>query len=188
MFRQLRMAALNSPYTGDIHGVRGADYACYRESRRSGLRGTFRAFLSSRSQNIDSIVRLADRKLPVSNVRGEVLFNTWIEMFDGDGAPFPHPPRIYSFSGKNVLSDLTWPNKVIWHGALVNGERALDTSCDAWHTAARDKVGLAGSLQGARLLEQSHYSCDKKLIVLCIEATSEIFTMRRRRDLSSLRR
>lgn len=128
------MAALNEPYTGDIHGVRGADYYCYREARRAGLRGTFRAFLSSRVQNVDSIVRQADRKLPVSNLRGEVLFNSWADMFKGDGAPFPHPPRIYSFSGKNVLTDLSWPHKAAWHGALVNGERALDTSCDAWHS------------------------------------------------------
>lgn len=184
---QLRMAALNEAYTGDVHGVRGADYACYREARRAGLGGTFRAFLSSRVQNVDSIVRQADRKLPVSNLRGEVLFNSWSEMFKGDGAPFPHPPRIYSFNGKNVLTDLSWPNKAVWHGALPNGERALDTSCDAWHSASNDKVGLAGSLQGQRLLEQNLYTCDKKFILLCIEATSELFVQRRRRDLNSKR-
>ncbi|XP_017777566.1 PREDICTED: collagen alpha-1(XVIII) chain isoform X3 [Nicrophorus vespilloides] len=180
----LRMAALNEAYTGDVHGVRGADYACYRESRRAGLRGTFRAFLSSRVQNVDSIVRQADRKLPVANLRGEILFNSWMEMFKGDGAPFPHPPRIFSFSGKNVLTDLSWPNKATWHGALVNGERALDTSCDAWHADSRDKVGLAGSLRGPRLLEQSSYSCDKKLVLLCIEATSEISPQRRKRSVN----
>ncbi|XP_064211891.1 collagen alpha-1(XV) chain isoform X4 [Tribolium castaneum] len=183
--KMLRMAALNEAYTGDVHGVRGADYSCYREARRAGLRGTFRAFLSSRVQNVDSIVRLADRKLPVSNLRGEVLFNSWSEMFKGDGAPFPHPPRIYSFNGKNVLTDLSWPHKAVWHGALVNGERALDTSCDAWHSASRDKVGLAGSLKGPTLLEQTPYTCDKKLILLCIEATSELFVQRKRRDLDS---
>lgn len=178
------MAALNEPYTGDIHGLRGADYACYRESKRAGLRGTFRAFLSSRVQNVDSIVRQLDRKLPVANIRGEILFNSWSEMFRGDGAPFPHPPRIYSFSGKNVLTDLSWPNKVVWHGALVNGERALDTSCDAWHSSSSEKIGLAGSLRGPRLLEQTTYTCDKRLILLCIEATSEQDVQRRRRDLS----
>ncbi|KAJ8922445.1 hypothetical protein NQ315_004392, partial [Exocentrus adspersus] len=186
--KMLRMAALNEAYTGDVHGVRGADYACYREARRAGLRGTFRAFLSSRVQNVDSIVRQIDRKLPVSNLRGEVLFNSWSEMFNGEGAPFPHPPRIYSFNGKNVLTDLSWPHKAVWHGALVNGERALDTSCDAWHASSRDKVGLAGSLKGPRLLEQSPYSCDKRLILLCIEATSELFVQRKRRDLVGRRR
>ena len=66
---QLRMAALNEPFTGDMHGVRGADYACYRQARRAGLRGTFRACLSSRVQNVDSIVRLGDRDLPIVNIK-----------------------------------------------------------------------------------------------------------------------
>lgn len=63
------MAALNEPFTGDMHGIRGADYACYRQARRAGLRGTFRAFLSSRVQNVDSIVRLGDRDLPIVNIK-----------------------------------------------------------------------------------------------------------------------
>lgn len=75
------MAALNEPHTGDTHGLRGADYACYREARRAGLRGTFRAFLSSRVQNVDSIVRAIDRELPVVNLRGDVLFHSWADMF-----------------------------------------------------------------------------------------------------------
>lgn len=66
---QLRMAALNEPFTGDMHGIRGADYACYRQARRAGLKGTFRAFLSSRVQNVDSIVRLGDRDLPIVNIK-----------------------------------------------------------------------------------------------------------------------
>lgn len=66
---KLRMAALNEPYTGDMHGTRGADYACYRQAKRAGLRGTFRAFLSSRVQNVDSIVRLSDRDLPIVNIK-----------------------------------------------------------------------------------------------------------------------
>lgn len=64
------MAALNEPVTGDMHGIRGADDACYRQSKRAGFRGaTFRAFLSSRVQNVDSIVRFADRDLPVVNIK-----------------------------------------------------------------------------------------------------------------------
>lgn len=63
------MAALNEPYTGDMKGQRGADYSCYRQARRAGLRGTYRAFLSSRIQNLDSIVRYADWDLPVVNIK-----------------------------------------------------------------------------------------------------------------------
>nr|XP_022915821.1 collagen alpha-1(XVIII) chain isoform X3 [Onthophagus taurus] len=183
--KMLRLASLNEAYTGDIGGVSGADSKCFREARRAGIKGTFRALLSSRVQNVDSIVRPSDRKLRVSNLRGEVLFNSWLDMFKGDGAPFSHPPRIYSFNGKNVLTDMTWPTKSIWHGALVNGERALDNSCDAWNAGSRDKFGLAGSLKGLKLLEQSVVSCNTKLIVLCIEAISEP-VVRRKRDRNSV--
>lgn len=63
------MAALNEAYTGGMNGPRGADYACYKEARRAGLRGTFRAFLTSRVQNLDSIVKASDRELPVVNIK-----------------------------------------------------------------------------------------------------------------------
>lgn len=69
VYFQLHMAALNEPYTGDMKGQRGADYSCYRQARRAGLRGTYRAFLSSRIQNLDSIVRYADWDLPVVNIK-----------------------------------------------------------------------------------------------------------------------
>lgn len=72
---------MNEPHSGDMHGLRGADYSCYRESQRAGLRGTFRALLSSRVQNLDSIVRQSDRELPIVNLRGDVLFNSWSDMF-----------------------------------------------------------------------------------------------------------
>ncbi|KAH0546701.1 hypothetical protein KQX54_013894, partial [Cotesia glomerata] len=104
----LRLAALNEPTTGDMHGLSGADFACYRQARRAGLKGTFRAFLSSRVQNIDSIVRPSDRDLPIVNMKGEVLFNSWKEMFNGNDAYFSSNPRIYSFNGKNILTDFTW--------------------------------------------------------------------------------
>lgn len=75
---QLRMAALNEPYSGDMHGVRGADHACYRQAQRANMRGTFRAFISSRVQDLDSIVRPADRNLPVINTRVRYFFKAYL--------------------------------------------------------------------------------------------------------------
>lgn len=63
------MIALNKAYTGDHHGIRGADYECHRQSKKANLRGTFRAFLASRVQNLDSIVRAKDSKLPIVNLK-----------------------------------------------------------------------------------------------------------------------
>lgn len=45
---QLRMAALNEPFSGNLAGMRNADMNCHRQARRAGLMGTFRAFLSAR--------------------------------------------------------------------------------------------------------------------------------------------
>ncbi|XP_051166269.1 collagen alpha-1(XXII) chain isoform X2 [Leptopilina boulardi] len=178
----LRMAALNEPFTGDMHGVRGADYTCYRQAKRAGLRGTFRAFLSSRVQNVDSIVRLGDRDLPIVNIKGDVLFNSWKEMFNGNGAYFSQNPRIYSFNGKNILTDFAWPDKVAWHGSHTLGDRAMDTYCDAWHSSSSDRFGLGSPLTDGRLLEQIRYSCDNKFALLCIEVTSELARRRKRSD------
>lgn len=61
-----------------------------------------------RITNLDTIVRIADRELPVVNTRGDVLFNSWNSIFNGQGGYFPQTPRIYSFSGKNVLTDISW--------------------------------------------------------------------------------
>lgn len=52
----MRIAALNEPYLGDLQGIRGADFACYRQGRRAGLLGTFKAFLSSRYVHILSLL------------------------------------------------------------------------------------------------------------------------------------
>ncbi|KAH8370664.1 hypothetical protein KR093_004542 [Drosophila rubida] len=179
----LRVAALNEPYVGDLQGIRGADFACYRQGRRAGLLGTFKAFLSSRVQNLDSIVRPADRDLPVVNTRGDVLFNSWKGIFNGQGGFFSQAPRIYSFSGKNVLTDPLWPLRLVWHGSLPNGERSMDTYCDAWHSSSHEKFGYASNLLGNKLLDQERQPCDGKLIVLCVEALSQ--DRRKKRDLSS---
>ncbi|KAH8307385.1 hypothetical protein KR044_011009, partial [Drosophila immigrans] len=181
----LRVAALNEPYVGDLQGIRGADFACYRQGRRAGLLGTFKAFLSSRVQNLDSIVRPADRDLPVVNTRGDVLFNSWKGIFNGQGGFFSQAPRIYSFSGKNVLTDPLWPLRLVWHGSLPNGERSMDTYCDAWHSGSHEKFGYASNLLGNKLLDQERQPCDGKLIVLCVEALSQ--DRRKKRDLSHSR-
>lgn len=65
-------------------------------------------FSAHRVQNLDSIVRSADWELPVVNTRGDVLFNSWKGVFNGQGGFFSQAPRIYSFSGKNVLTDPLW--------------------------------------------------------------------------------
>lgn len=62
--------ALNTPLSGGMRGIRGADFQCFQQARAVGLSGTFRAFLSSRLQDLYSIVRRADRSfVPIVNLK-----------------------------------------------------------------------------------------------------------------------
>lgn len=71
---------------------------------------------------------------------------------------------------------------MVWHGAKSNGERAIDTYCDAWHNSINDKMGLASSLLSNKLLDQENYPCHSKFIVMCIEAVSHE-TKRKKREI-----
>uniref|UniRef100_A0A6A7FZS1 Collagen alpha-1(XVIII) chain-like isoform X4 n=2 Tax=Hirondellea gigas TaxID=1518452 RepID=A0A6A7FZS1_9CRUS len=168
----LRLAALNSPYTGGLHGIKGVDYSCYIQARQAGLRGTFRAFLTYRTQNLDSIVRYIDQELPVVNTKGEMLFNSWRDIFSGAGGLFFQKPRIFSFDGRDIMQDPTWPQKYIWHGSSLKGERSLKAYCNGWNTESPKEVGLASSLLKNRLLSQDQMGCHNVFAILCIEATS----------------
>lgn len=114
------------------------------------------------------------------NLKGEVLFNAWNEAFLGSGGIFAQKPRIFSFDGKEVLSDPTWPQKYVWHGSSVHGERSLSSYCDAWNSDGQETVGLASSLLKKQLLGQELMSCQNSFVVLCIEATSQSGSRRRR--------
>ena len=170
------MAALNGVFKGNINGLRGADNLCYKQARTKRIRGTFRAFLSSKVQNLNSIVHEAHRNLPIVNLQNEMLFDSWNDLFLNNSVIRNNAP-IYSFNGKNVLTDRRKNNiKAVWHGSFKDGERALNSSCKAWSSKDLDDYGIAGVLDnGSQLLDGTLFPCDAKLIILCIETVSSKF-------------
>lgn len=67
---QLHLIALNGPQTGSMRGNSGADFLCFNQAQAIGLKGTFRAFLSSKLQDIHSIVRRDDSEnVPIINLK-----------------------------------------------------------------------------------------------------------------------
>uniref|UniRef100_A0A3B3ZER1 Collagenase NC10/endostatin domain-containing protein n=1 Tax=Periophthalmus magnuspinnatus TaxID=409849 RepID=A0A3B3ZER1_9GOBI len=164
----LHLVALNTPLKGDMRGIRGADFQCYQQARSMGLTTTYRAFLSSHLQDLATVVRKADRSdMPVVNMRGEVLFDSWMSIFSGNGGVFNPSVPIYSFDGRNVLTD----PKLIWHGSSSVGIRLTTNYCEAWRTADMAVTGQAALLQSGRLLGQHTRACSNHYIVLCIENT-----------------
>lgn len=101
------------------------------------------------------------------------MFNQVKDVFTGHGAPFPYPPKIYSFDGRNIFTDSAWPQKIIWHGSDKNGIRNMDTFCDSWNTNSMNRMGMASNLLRGKLLDQEKYSCNNEFIVLCIEISIE---------------
>ncbi|XP_068604929.1 collagen, type XV, alpha 1b [Brachionichthys hirsutus] len=168
----LHLVALNAPLKGDMRGIRGADFQCYQQARSMGLTATYRAFLSSHLQDLATIVRKADRTgMPVVNLKGEVLFSTWMSIFSGNGGTFNPSTPIYSFDGRNIMTDSAWQEKLVWHGSSAVGVRLTTNYCEAWRTGDVAVTGQAALLQTGRLLGQHTRSCSNHYAVLCIENT-----------------
>lgn len=166
----LHLVALNSPLPGGMRGIRGADFQCFQQARAVGLSGTFRAFLSSRLQDLYSIVRRVDRgTVPIVNLKDEVLSPSWEALFSGSRGQLKPGARIFSFDGRDVLRHPAWPQKSVWHGSDPSGRRLTESYCETWRTEAVGATGQASSLLAGRLLEQSAASCRNTYVVLCIE-------------------
>uniref|UniRef100_UPI00398EEDCC collagen alpha-1(XV) chain-like isoform X2 n=1 Tax=Pristiophorus japonicus TaxID=55135 RepID=UPI00398EEDCC len=165
----LHLVALNTPLSGNMRGIRGADLQCFQQARAMGSLATYRAFLSSQLQDLYTVVRKADRSsMPVVNLKGEVLFDSWESIFKSH-ATFNIDIPIYSFDGRNVMKDSSWPHKIIWHGSSESGGRVMTNYCAAWRKTDMTLTGNASPLTSAKLLDQRTYNCANNFIVLCIE-------------------
>lgn len=52
-----------------MNGISGADGACYRQAKYSQFRGTYRAFLSSKVQDMRTLIFFKkDRSIPIVNL------------------------------------------------------------------------------------------------------------------------
>lgn len=135
--------------------------------------------MSYRVQDLNSIVKASDRNYPVVNTQGDLLFTSFNNIFNG--AIF-NSPRIYSFNGRDVSTDPTWPHKFVWHGSTIRGIRAEEANCNTWQTAGTPSIGLASKLSSGSLVDNYQQSCDKPLIVLCIEVLAKSTRTKRHLD------
>uniref|UniRef100_A0A3Q0SN40 Collagenase NC10/endostatin domain-containing protein n=1 Tax=Amphilophus citrinellus TaxID=61819 RepID=A0A3Q0SN40_AMPCI len=138
----LNLVALNQPHSGDIKGLDMADRMCFEQAKAMGLAPNYRAFISSHRQDLVHVVYPGFRQtLPITNLRGDVLFRNWRAIFSGEGGAINTRIPIYSFDGRNVLADPFWPQKSIWHGSNSRGLRVVDKHCEAWRV---DHVSVMG--------------------------------------------
>ncbi|CAK8673665.1 unnamed protein product [Clavelina lepadiformis] len=179
--KRLHMIALNFPLSGRMGGIVGADRLCFEQAKDAGLRGTYRAFLSSRDQHVSSIVRRQDREnVPIVNAKGEILFPNWNSIFNGSMGDFHDPEKIYSFEQRRILTDARWPVKAIWHGSSPDGSVNSHHYCVSWYTQNMAVTGAGASLRNHRLLAHKPLSCHRSFAVLCIENSTRTLRYRKR--------
>ncbi|XP_035474749.2 collagen alpha-1(XVIII) chain isoform X2 [Scophthalmus maximus] len=167
---RLNLVALNQPHSGDMMGLDVADRMCYEQAKAMGLAPNYRAFVSSHRQDLVHVVYPGFRDtLPVTNLRGDVMFRNWRSIFSGDGGPVNSRIPIYSFDGRDVLADPFWPQKSIWHGSTSRGFRVVDKHCETWRADHVSVTGQSSSLSAGLLLGQQTRSCSHEYIVLCVE-------------------
>lgn len=67
---QLNLVALNQPHSGAMMGLDVADRMCYEQAKAMGLPPNYRAFVSSRRQDLVHVVFPGFREtLPITNLR-----------------------------------------------------------------------------------------------------------------------
>uniref|UniRef100_A0A3B1ICI2 Collagenase NC10/endostatin domain-containing protein n=1 Tax=Astyanax mexicanus TaxID=7994 RepID=A0A3B1ICI2_ASTMX len=128
---QLRLVALNTPQTGDLGSIHSANRQCRLQAQAMGIRDVYKAFLSHHLQDLSDVVQAPYRtSIPIVNLRGEILFKNWESIFSNHLLPSGIP--LYSFDGRDVMSDPFWPQKAIWHGSSEGGRRLDDKNCESW--------------------------------------------------------
>ncbi|KAK2859717.1 hypothetical protein Q5P01_004337 [Channa striata] len=167
---RLNLVALNQPHSGDMMGLDMADRMCYEQAKAMGLAPNYRAFISSHRQDLVHVVYPGFREtLPITNLRGDVMFRNWRSIFNGNGGVINAGIPIYSFDGRDVLADPFWLQKSIWHGSTSRGLKVVDKHCETWRADHVSVMGQSSSLTSGLLLGQQTRSCSNEYIVLCIE-------------------
>jgi len=171
---KVRLIALNDLWSGKLRGVQGADLLCQRDADRSHVEGNFRAFLPSASHTASVDHDMAKSIMsppfpfmssnPISNMRGQILFNSWDHMLETGGV-VSSGASLYAFDGKVVSSN---GRNIFWHGVNPWGEKS-HYNCEEWSSDNPLHVGLASSLEGGLIAKQKKFSCNNKFRVLCIE-------------------
>ncbi|NWQ83150.1 COFA1 protein, partial [Columbina picui] len=91
--------------------------------------------------------------------QGQLLAKSWSSLFDGQAGAVPRGP-IYSFNGRNVLTDPLWPQRLAWHGSTARGGHARRRDCQGWRSSGPGE-GLAAPLGEGRLLAGQRHNCSQ---------------------------
>ncbi|NXL59139.1 COFA1 protein, partial [Chordeiles acutipennis] len=91
--------------------------------------------------------------------QGQLLAKSWSSLFEGQAGAAPRGP-IYSFNGRNILTDPLWSRRLAWHGSTPRGSQARRWDCQGWRSSGPGE-GLATPLGQGRLLGGQRHNCSE---------------------------
>lgn len=162
------LAALNEPHPGDLGGISGANALCAAQAQAAGVPGTWKAFLSSSTQNVkDLITGTNATTIPVVNLQGGQMYSYWDYIFITSlwsSAGY----YMYTFAGTTVNSSFCSDGDG-WTGSLSSGSVATSYTCNDWTTSVSPNYGRNGELDERYLLKQETALCSASLAVVCVQ-------------------
>ncbi|NXU55852.1 COFA1 protein, partial [Turnix velox] len=91
--------------------------------------------------------------------QGQLLAKSWSSLFEGQSGATLRG-QIFSFNGRNVLTDPLWPQKLAWHGSTARGGHSRRRDCQGWRSSGTGE-GLAAPLGQGRLLAGIRHNCSQ---------------------------
>jgi hypothetical protein len=161
------LVALNNGHTGNLGGLAGANTLCQNEATAAGLTGTYKAFLSTTTQDVRDLIPTASASQPVYNSKGQELFSSWSSIFYG--AKWGSGETIYAFDGKKVDENTgaspEWTAAECWHGTTFNGTAHINT-CTDWTVTTGS--GACGEIDTNQLMSAWSRLCSSNRAVICV--------------------
>lgn len=166
---KIQLAALNEAHNGNLGGIAGADALCAQQAAAAGQTGTWRAFLSSSTQNVKDLITGAAASYPVVNLNGQLMYSSWSAVFT-TSTWASAAGDLKTFSGKDVdegQATPDWYDARGWHGSTTAGLVNSTYTCSDWTSTTG--TGYGGEWDFHNLLQQLSNSCSQTLAVACVQ-------------------
>jgi len=146
-------------HDGDLGGLAGADAICQSLASAAGLEGTWVAWLSTQSPEVDAPDRIADAEYRLVD-RVTVVANSWLELTNG---------------GQHHAIDMTENEITLGGGGVFTGttiDMIPGDTCANWTSATAPDRGTSGSLASSDLDwtdTSASVTCDTEQRLYCFQ-------------------
>ena len=172
------ISALNEQRNGNLGGIAGADSLCRAQAQQHGHNGTWAALLST--TNMNAIDRVPNVVLPdgtslwdltVRNIRGQVLYNSWREVFNGNSLSAQND--FFAFDNDEVEEANGYNNDADgWTGSNGNGTTYGGQTCNDW--TSTNAIGVATECDARQLFRvETDKNCSTAYAVMCVRVAED---------------